>query len=949
MKVPVNTADVEHKTSTTDIGIITVTASKDKTNSTKKKQNVLSAYRSYTYNFTLAAIKANQVNDPTSYRDAPLDLVVLKSGGKGQAAISSNSVAGTRYQLNNELTVDDDGNSNIVYNDKADGEKLVNEFNQSSPGRFDMYIDNVEIDTVMTPSAAANMTTVTGLSFEVFEPLSISGFIEALHVAAVSAGYPSYMGASFLMKLEFTGYLDNEELPTPEVLGRNATRYILFTFRTIDLDITENGTRYRCAGVAWNEMALGNTINRLVTSIKMKGSTVEEILTDLMSARTAQKASSDKDSKLNQNSTKSDIYEIKFPDKVNGEWDYGSVNEIGKSILREIGKETNILSWEDPGTTEHTNNYGGTNKPTPQENAKDPERVKYESNKTVVHFNDGANIHECISAIVRDSMYGRNLLEDISNKIDGNGMINYFLIKTKVENTGGVDEISNKLYQKFTYIVAPYKIHITQVPNYMNLKIDPTKLTPLTNREYEYLYTGKNVNILNFKLNFNSLFYQAVPRGMGNNQVPSSRDAIGPNQDSKVTAKPLASVSNHSNPGGVAETAVDQRTNEIQATGGNGGVPLYTPYAIMAKNMHQALLDTAGGTGLKGDLEIIGDPFYLVTGGNGNYDPTTVSPGLTADGEADHQSGQVLVKINFRNPVDINPLDKGGRMDFQQKKISFSGVFMVKKVKSSFRDGMFKQVLEVGRIFGQILEDNVQADNPAEILITRPNPLNVLTPDTSKALAYSQRASEQSLLGQLLKIGSAISGAQNAVAGAIGQAQNALTGVLGAPSAAATLVANRITNTINGITNPISSAAEKLGITPAQLSNMSLSDMLAMKVASNLLPPDVNVADLQAFGAVFIAAKAGNYPPSANYATAPTAGATIGNTPTSVQSSVSVAGSTKIAKASGSQVNSVLNTTQFFKPNTTSVNVNSVPSVSEKYSTSPTSPLAKLNITDSTY
>ena len=947
MKVTVNTADIENKTSPAGVENLTITTSR--TSSTRKKKNVLNAYRSYTYNFTLSAVKATQVNDPSSYRNAPLDLVVLKSGGKGTAAIQASATAGTTSRLNNELTVDDEGNSNVVY-DKGEGEKLVNEFNQLSPGRFDMYIDNVDIDTIMTPSTKANMTTVTGLSFDVFEPLSISGFIEALHVAAVSAGYPSYMGASFLMKLEFSGYIDSEETPKPEVLGRDATRYILFTFRTIDLDISENGTRYRCTGVPWNEMALGSTVNTLVSPIKMKGNTVEEILIDFMSARTAQKAASDKDGRPPQNATKSDVYEIKFPDKVDGEWDYNTVNKIGKSILRELGREASIYSWEDPGTTENPNNYGGKNKPTPQENAKDPERVKYESNKTVVHFADGANIHECISAIVRDSMYGRNLLEDISNKIDDNGMIDYFLIKTKVENIGGVDQTSNKLYQKFTYIVAPYKIHITQVPNYMNLKIDPKKLTPLTNREYEYLYTGKNVDILTFRLNFNSLFYQAVPRGMGNNQAPSSRDAIAPNQDSKVTVKPIASASDRSNPGGVAETAVTQQANEVQAIGGNGGVPLYTPYAIMAKNMHQALLDTAGGSGLKGDLEIIGDPFYLVTGGNGNYDPKTVSPGLTIDGEADHQSGQVLVKINFRNPVDINPLDKGGRMDFQQKKVSFSGIFMVTKVKSSFRDGTFKQVLEVGRIFGQILEDNVKADDPAEILITRPNPLNVVTPDTSKALAYGQRASEQSLLGQLLKIGSVVTGAQNALAGAVGQAQNALVGVLGAPSAAATLLANRITNTINGITSPISNAANALGISPAQLANMSLSDMLAMKVASALLPSDVNVADLQAFGAVFIAAKASNYPPSANYSTAPAAGATIGNIPSGVQSSVldtGVTSATKTAKATGATYNSYLNNTQFFRPSTTSVNVNSVPSVSDKYSPSPTSPLAKLNITDS--
>jgi hypothetical protein len=946
MTVSINTAEVDRK-SQSALERVTITASGS--NKNKKKKNVLNAFRSYTYNFTLAAVKAAQVSDPTSYRDKPLDLVVLKSGGKGTAAIKASATAGTTSRLNPELTRDDNGNSNVVY-DKGEGEQLVNEFNESSPGRFDMYIDNVEVDTIMTPSANANFTTVTGLSFDVFEPLSISGFIEALHVAAVSAGYPSYMGASFLMKLEFSGYIDSEELPTPEVLGRNATRYILFTFRTIDLDINENGTRYKCTGVPWNEMALGDTVNTLVGPIKAYGNTVEEVLKSLMEGKSKQKAESDKDSKLPQNATKSDSYEIKFPTKVNGEWDYNTVNDIGKCLIRDLTEAT-MCRWDDPGTTTRPNNYGGDNKPTPQENAKDPERIKYEPNSNAVQFPSGLNLHEAISSVVRDSKYGRDLLAHISSKIDDQGMLDYFLIKTKVENTGGTDQTSNKLYQKFTYIVVPYKVHISQIPNYMNLRIDPKKLTPLTNREYEYLYTGKNVDIINFRLNFNSLFYQAVPRSMGNNQSPSARDGIGPNQDSNVTLKPLASAADKTNPGGVAETAVTAKMTEVLASGANAGSPLYSPYAILAKNMHNALLDTAGGAGLKGDLEIIGDPFYLVTS-NGNYDPTTTSPGVTSDEEADYQASQVLIKINFRNPIDINPLDKGGRMDFQQKKVSFSGVFRVNKVKSTFRDGTFKQNLEVGRIFGQTLEDNVKADDPAEILISRPNPLNVVTPDTSKALAYGQRASEQSLLGQLLKIGTTIAGAQNILAGVVGQAQNALVGVLGAPTAAATLVANRITNTINGITSPISDAANALGISPAQLANMSLSDMLAAKVAASILPNDVNLADFQALGALFIAAKSDNYPPSPNYATAPAAGATIGDTPASVQSSISETGvtsATKKATSAGAEVTSVLNYTEFFRPSTTSVNVNSTPSVTDKYSTAPTSPLAKLNISDTTY
>ena len=915
----------------TDGGTLEVVATRDSTGTKSKKKknkNVLNAYRSYTYKFTLAALKVENANDPSTYRyqQSALDLVILQSGGKKSTGFNAATAAG--------------------------GQELVAEFNEKSPGRFDMYIDNVEIKTFTGFSKESNTTFAKSLSFEIFEPLSISGFIESISVAAVAAGYASYMEANFLLKVEFIGYLDNEDLPTPEPVGDRATRYFPFRFRTVDLDITEAGSRYRCTGVPMSDTVLGETVNTLISPVKITGKTVKDILTDLMASRTGQQTSSDKDSKSSKDAAKSDVWEILFPTvNSDGTLDFTKDNEIATSPVLELGKDKAVYGFDDPGTSDKPNGYQPQDQknPTPQENAKSPNEFKLVPGENTSQFNSGMNLHECIASLIRDSTYVRDLIANIATIKDDKDMIPYFLVRTETTYTGGVDATSGKLYQKYTYIVTPYKIHVSQVPDYQTLKYDFSKVEPLIFREYDYLYTGHNTDIIKFNLNFNTLFYEAIPRAQGTNQYPVTRDTIGPNQSPNLAATEK-DVEGDKNKGmSPVKTAITPAANEA-STGGNGTAPQMTPYAILAKNLHESMLNIKGSM-IKSEIEIIGDPYYLVTGGIGNYRPEIESPGLTKDGEADHNYGQLLIKLNFRNPEDINPLDKGGRMNFGTKKVSFSGVFMVTEIRSSFRDGQFKQTLNAVRMFGQIMEDNIKPDDIAEKMTTFANPLTMIVPDIGRPLQQGQRASEQSLLGQLLKIGSAITGAQNAFAGAVGQAQNAIAGVLGAPSAAATLVANKITNTINGITSPISNAAAQLGITPAQLANMSLSDMLAMKVASKLLPDDVNVSDLQAFGAVFVAAKASNYPPSANYSTAPAAGSNIGDTPTSIQVSVTETGvteATKKTKAVGSTTNSYLNNTQFFRPSTTSVNVNSTPSVTEKYSSSPTSPLAKLNITDST-
>ena len=954
--------------------IITEKKSSDK----KSKKNILNSYRSYTYKFTLAGLKISDANDPDKYRKSATDLVILQSGGKRSTGINAANAAALQIRLNDNLTVDDEGNSLVAY-DKQGGQALVAEFNEKSPGRFDMYIDNVEIETIMGFSQEANTTFVGGMSFEIFEPYSISGFIEALSVTASAAGYLNYMDANFLLKLEFIGYNDIDDLPTPEVLGRSATRYFPFRFQKVDLDISESGSRYRCTGVPMTDTAFGETVNKLLTPIKITGVTVKEVLKNLMDERTEQQRDSDKDSKTSKDATKSDEWEIKFPTvNSDGSLDFTKDNEIAIAELLELGRDKAVYKFDDPGTTTKPTGYrldsnigagggrggqGGptaeqnasrnASSPTAQENAKSPETYKYVPYEATVQFNSQANLNECISSIIRDSKYVRDLLRDIKKAKDDKDTIPYFLVRTEIEYIGGTDATAGKLYQKYTYIVTPYRVHISQVPNYQSLKYDFTKVKPLIFREYNYLYTGQNTDIIKFNLNFNTLFYEAIPKAQGKSQYAVTRDAIGPNQEPNPAASPKETNADKNSGQSSARTLATPMANNIQATGGNGGTPQLTPYAILAKNMHEAMLNINGSM-IKGDIDIMGDPYYLVTGGIGNYRPKMEAPGLTKDGEADHNYGQVLIKLNFRNPEDINPLDKGGRMNFGTKKVSFSGVFMVNKVRSSFKEGQFRQQLNAIRMFGQIMEDNIKPDDVAEKMTTFANPLTNIVPDIGRPLQQGQRASEQSLLGQLLKLGSVITGAQNALAGAVGQAQNAIAGVLGAPSAAAALVANKITNTINGITAPIANAAAQLGITPGQLSSMSLSDILAMKVASALLPDDVNVSDLQAFGAVFIAAKASNYPPSASYATAPAAGANIGDGTVPSQASILETGATaatKTAKASGAQINSFLNNTEFFRPSTISVNVNDTPSVSDKYSPTPTSPLAKLNIpeTDPTY
>ena len=121
----------------------------------KPDANILNSYRSITYNFTLAGLKKDYLKDPRKYRESELDLVILKSGGKGNSIISGSGPAEQDVRLSQrnddadprDRKVQSAAQTNVdVSNNNT---SMIQGFNNRSPGRFDMFIENVEIDTLM--------------------------------------------------------------------------------------------------------------------------------------------------------------------------------------------------------------------------------------------------------------------------------------------------------------------------------------------------------------------------------------------------------------------------------------------------------------------------------------------------------------------------------------------------------------------------------------------------------------------------------------------------------------------------------------------------------------------------------------------------------------------------------------------------------------------------------
>ena len=882
------------------------------------KKNVLNEYRSVTYNFTLAALKADALRDPKQYRSSSLDFVILKSGGKDKG-LNPNAAVGIK--MDSPIKNDDDGNAMPPSYDKAAGSALVNSFNKKAAGRFDFFIDNVEIHTIMVPTEETGSALATKVKFDVIEPYSMNGFIDALRVSAIAAGHPSYIQAIFLLKIDFKGYPDSEPGPSknPETIDF-ATRYFPIKLTGVEVTVTEAGTRYTCTAVPYNEQGF-SIPNTLVADIQMSGKKVGEILKNMFKSlndKVTEQVKQEKDPEKAKNKNK---YEIYFPNTPpNGQAldptniSTAGTNVIADAALNDILTENNVFKFPAP----ESGGYKGTDKGTTQDTsaaASDPALSeeqkkallekqsqagrKYDPDAVAIMFASGANIHDIIAAVIRDSDYLKNILKNVEKARDANGMVPYFKIHINTV-PDAIESGTGLRLHTYQFIVLPYKIHYTKLPGQKFTANDPKKLEPLVKREYNYIYTGLNTEVTGFNLKFNTLYFQSAnPKG-GNTDNQGTASAAAATNDLKTTADNSQNVAStgKGNPSSPLQSDPTASSQELRA-----GSKQSDPFYMIAYNAHQAILESVDL--IKGEMDILGDPYYLVTGGAGNYIAPAEDTAITKDGEANIQSAEPLIKFNFRNPTDFDPAT--GLMQFDMI-ADYSGIYRVIKATSTFKDGLFKQHLEIIRIPGQF-ENSKKMPEKTYQYITGSKASDMFSKDTAAAniLQFGFKPNEFDLTKMLSKglpslglpgvlsnvsnivnqgtgllgtgvnainkvnqlsgfnlVGSGVSSTISTISSGARLAQNGLGTLVGLASMGTNLVSNvsgaatklagaassaftNVTDKIGSLTagGDAASIANKLGIDTSQLSGLGgalQSKMLdQLKSATDLIPKSVDL------------------------------------------------------------------------------------------------------------
>lgn len=647
-------------------------------------ENVLEQFASYAPLFTLACLEPFQFNDPSSYRASPAALkhIVISSAG--------------RYDS-----------------------QRVNTAN----GAPEYFIDNINLTHQMV-SQPGN-TNVSGFSFDVYEPYSMGLFLQSLNVAAVNAGYSSYVGdVPYVLKLEFLGYDDKGKLfSSTETLAKYFT--IKITGSTMKVD--EGGSRYKVTASPYHQEGFKNSVNVVANNISLSGETVKEVLctgkNSLMQAlNSAQFRLVDK----NQIEYP-DLYQIVFPTGFDD--NVGFVNGLSAEDLRativpdaEIEGDASIvppsldLETVDFGEGEiGTSSLGfeaqsggnyvfktGPDVIDPATGRIQRDKMSIDPKKRVFQFEQNVKITDIINNIVASSKY---CTESLRNEPDPYGMIDWFRIDVQTQ-IGEFDTKRALNSRKYIFRVVPYKVNSMIFTNPTSATSGSAELEKIIAKRYDYIYSGQNNDLLKFDLVYDGMFNRgALPTNANDHTSIQNTDAQASTASEKTTAETQEgpSVSAAATETGTAPVRANYKIKTGSASGDK------TAEQIVA-NAFQNSFEGASNDMINVTADILGDPYFISDSSFcANY-VSEFGPNeqITADGSMNYEGSDIFVYISFRTPVEPNlgTTGVGGLYNFPKDQYvsPYSGIYKVIQVETKFNNGAFTQVLSLNRQQNQSID-----------------------------------------------------------------------------------------------------------------------------------------------------------------------------------------------------------------------------------------------------
>ena len=679
--------------------------------------NVLHGYDTFNTIFTLSGINENEMSTNSFLQKAPHD-IIARTGGIGEPNVTTREFAeaGT-------------GDAEVATRSAkiSDFERQYSDSINILERGHDLFIENVNMISTVGPNNERSLGNFTKMEFEVHEPYGIT-FIEKVRAATAVNKYLDYQDAPLLLTIEFIGNAGGKAGAGPGVYGRDTGIYkgpvikkIPIGIARVDMDVNEGGARYSVVAVPYTDFAFDDRYKYPRTVLT---STADNIF-QWISQTTGQLIQQQQQEIEDKLRTEIDRYEFSVhPDVIKRGGKYDPVSE-----------STNLTA--NVSDTQEFNEYvaESLNETGPQSvpKSKGSEAQGNPNIAITKYFEDAVRSQLGYQALANDfwvsylrgtQEYDDTLLKEkesvakilSSNQFKDtllkNQYVDWFKIKTTVETPDPqkIDPITKMSPKRIIYQALPFRIHILKfVPPGVSLgKIDWSRNVV---KDYNFLYTGDNVDVQNLKINYKTAYYMRNTRSEDKNSTEKGlftilgetfKRAFGVERD----PEPLLPLRQYPSAIKGPNTMSTNRPEDNKA------------------QMFYDYLTHPEVDMMKIELEILGDPDYLCQDmyvpiqkdrlrGIGQDQPFDENLGFQAD------RYQPIISVRYRLPDDIDEKEGtmfseglDGRALFRDENLFFNGLYQVNKIESRFDSGQFLQTLFCSRF------NNQQGEGADPILLT---------------------------------------------------------------------------------------------------------------------------------------------------------------------------------------------------------------------------------------
>ena len=313
-------------------------------------------------------------------------------------------------------------------------------------------------------------------------------------------------------------------------------------------------------------------------------------------------------------------------------------------------------------------------------------------------FNQGMTITEVIERMVVSSEYAR----DRATAPAQNGIRDWFKIDTLtfIEENPQTEAQIGRPPKVYVFSVIPYEADEAKFNAPAERPANTEGLKASAAKEYNYIYTGKNEDVLNFDISFNNAFLQTAFANFGQNAagVASGFGTMATSFE-RSTGSSVGHGEGQVDP--ALARAVTGQVQEVASFGAAGfgdAVGSGDMRRRIAEMFHDRITNQVTDM-VTAEMEIFGDPFFIPQEMGNFVARQGDSPNTTEEGTMAYQQSEVFIVVNFATPFDYQV--EGATIEFPKVVPQFSGLFSCWAVTNKFNGGKFTQTLKLIRRRGQ--------------------------------------------------------------------------------------------------------------------------------------------------------------------------------------------------------------------------------------------------------